>query len=85
MKLFASLFSLPALITFFVVWFVASIAKPLAVVSILCVLTKPSAAWRKFQIFICTLQYLLLCNDKTWKAPKEDVESYFDGKKEIQR
>jgi len=82
MRLFGSLISFPYVILFFAVWIIASLVKPIAVLSLVCVLSNPVAAMRKFRLFIWTLQYLLLCNDKTWKKPA-DPAPYFaqDGAK----
>lgn len=85
MKIFASLFSLPLLLAFFIVWLVASLSKPLTVLSLICAWSKPNAAWRKLQILISTLRYLAFCNDKTWKASDEDVEMYFEGKTDVEK
>lgn len=77
MRIIGTLFSLPQVFLFFVVWMVASLAKPLVVLSLLAVATNPSAAWRKFVLFLWTIQYMILCNDKKWSKPKDDPDSYF--------
>jgi hypothetical protein len=77
MFLVGSLFSLPYVILFYAVWIAASLARPLLVVTLMCVLSNPKAAWRKLELFLNTVQYLALCNDKTWKAPKEDPATFF--------
>ena len=77
MFLLGSLFSLPYVFLFYAVWIAASLARPLLAVTLLCVASNPKAAWRKFELFFNTVQYLALCNDKSWKTPKEDPASFF--------
>jgi broad specificity phosphatase PhoE len=78
MSILGSLFSLPNMFLFYLFWIVSSISRPLLLVSLVCVLvSSPSAAVRKAQLFVSAIQYLLLCNDKKWKKPKEDPDSYF--------
>jgi hypothetical protein len=80
MKIFATLFSLPPMLLFYVAWIVSSVAKPLLVVSlVVSVALNPSAAFRKFQLLVTTVRYLLFCKDKKWKFPKQDanVDAYF--------
>jgi hypothetical protein len=81
MKIFATLFSLPPMILFYVAWIVSSIAKPLIVVSlVVSVALNPTAAFRRFQLLVTTLRYLLFCKDKKWKVPEEDAsaDAYFE-------
>lgn len=80
MKIFATLFSIPPMLLFYVAWIVSSIAKPLLVVSlVVSVALNPSAAFRKFQLLVTTIRYLLFCKDKKWKVPEQDanVDAYF--------
>ena len=77
MPLIGSLLSAPYIALFFTAWIIASLWRPVAVVSVVCVLSKPTAAWRKLLIFISTIRYLVFCNDKTWKQPEDDPDSYF--------
>ena len=76
MGLIGSLLGFPYEIQFFVTWFVVSLAKPLSLLTLLCLLSNPTAAWRKLQLFLVTIQYLLFCNDKKWKRPKTDPASF---------
>jgi len=70
-------FSLPYVVLFYVVWLVHSLLKPLLAVTLVCVLSNPAAAWSKVQLFINTVTYLALCNDKSWKKPQADPASFF--------
>jgi len=76
MGLIGSLIALPYEIFFFLTWLRVSLTKPVLLLTAVCVLSNPSAAWRKFQLFVMTVQYLLLCHDKKWKAPKADPASF---------
>jgi hypothetical protein len=76
MKIFATLFSLPPMILFYVAWIVSSIAKPLIVVSlVVSIALNPSAAFRKFHLLVTTVRYLLFCKDKKWKVPEQDANA----------
>jgi hypothetical protein len=79
MILLGSLISIPYILLFFSVWIFASLIRPVITVSLGCVLLNPSAALRKGQLFVSTVTYLLLCNDKSWKKPKDDPSSFFEG------
>lgn len=76
MGLIGSLIALPYELLFFLTWLRVSLTKPVLLLTSVCVLSNPSAAWRKFQLFVQTIQYLLLCNDKKWKVPKADPASF---------
>jgi len=80
MGLIGSLFALPFEIQFFVTHFFSRISKPVMLLTLVCVLSNPSAAWRKLQLFAITIQYLVFCNDKKWKTPKQDPASFFEKK-----
>jgi hypothetical protein len=77
MFLVGSLFSLPYVVLFHAVWIVASLVRPVLAVTLVCVLSNPTSAWRKFELFLNTGRYLVFGNDKKWKAPKEDPASFF--------
>jgi len=77
MGFIGSLLSLPYMALFFISWIVASLVRPFLLVTLLACLCNPTAALRKAKLFATTIQYLLLCNDKKWKQPKEDPLSYF--------
>ena len=84
MGLIGALMSLPYMILFFAIWLVASLIRPVFFACIVFALTKPVAFARKLQLFVNTVEYLALCNDKKFKAPKEDPQSFFkdfDSKK----
>lgn len=75
--MFYQIVSLPYIALFYGAWVVASLAQPIAFVSLLCLLAQPQSTIRKAKLLFNTLVYLLLCNDKSWTAPKEDPESFF--------
>ncbi|KAI2513825.1 hypothetical protein MHU86_608 [Fragilaria crotonensis] len=77
MGLIGSLLSLPYMLLFFGIWLAASLIRPLFLACIVHALTKPLATARKLQLFKITVEYLLLCNDKKFPAPKEDPRSFF--------
>lgn len=79
MQIIGTLFALPYVVLFFVVWIAASLFRPILTLSLICLATNPSAAIRKFQLLILTVQYLLFCNDKKWKTPKHNVEALFQA------
>ena len=82
MGVIGSLFALPYEIYFFLSWIVSSLTKPLLLLTLLCVLSNPSAARRKLELFVVTVQYLVLCNDKKWKTPATDPASFEKKKKD---
>jgi broad specificity phosphatase PhoE len=77
MGLIGSLLSFPYIILFFTIWLAASLLRPVSLACFFIILTKPKAALRRLQLFATSIEYLLLCNDKKWKAPIEDPESFF--------
>jgi hypothetical protein len=77
--LIGNLFSLPFLLLFYALWILASLFRPLTVISWISFLTHPSAAWRKLELLWTSLQYLAFCKDKKWKKPAEDPASFFEG------
>ena len=79
MGILGNLFGLPFMALFFGSWIVASLVRPFLLVTLLACLYNPFAALRKALIFATTVQYLLFCNDKKWKQPKEDPLSFFQG------
>lgn len=81
-RIVGALFAAPYQLFFVVIWVVASLVKPVLLMTCVCLLVKPAAAWRKCQLFLSTVQYLVLCNDKTWKTPAADPASFFDIKKD---
>lgn len=76
-RLIGSIFAAPSELFFLSTWTVASLFRPLVLVTFICLLANPTAAYRKFLLFVSTIQYLVLCNDKKWKEPAEDPASYF--------
>jgi hypothetical protein len=77
MGLIGSLLSLPYMLLFFAIWLIASLIRPLFLACIVYALTKPLATARKLHLCKITVEYLLLCNDKKFQAPKEDPRSFF--------
>jgi broad specificity phosphatase PhoE len=77
MGLFGSLMGLPYMVFFYLIWIAASLARPLLVVTLICLVTSPTAAFQKIRMFVLSVQYLLFCNDKKWAEPKEDPDSFF--------
>ena len=76
-RLIGSIFAAPSELFFFGAWTVASLFRPLVLVTVICLLANPTAAYRKFLLFLSTLQYLVLCSDKKWKEPSEDPSQFF--------
>jgi len=74
--------TLPYMALFYVSWLVASLYKPIIVVTLVVALAKPSAFLYKCTLFATTVQYLALCNDKKWTTPKEDPSPLFADAKE---
>jgi hypothetical protein len=81
--LIGSLFSLPYMLLFYAAWILASLMHPLNVVAWIAFVSHPAAALRKAQLFLISLQYLALCNDKKWKKPKDPAIA-FEGADESQ-
>lgn len=77
MGFIGALLTLPYMILFFAIWLVASLIRPLFLACVVTALSKPLAAARKLQLLFTTVEYLLLCNDKKFTAPKEDPQSFF--------
>lgn len=73
----ATLTSLPAYILFHVTWVLHSIRRPVILVSLLCLLSNPTATLAKLQLFYKTFLYLAFCQDKKFKIPKEDGSAHF--------
>jgi hypothetical protein len=77
-RLLGAVIAAPYELLFLSVWIAASLARPFALMTVICLLFHPTATWRKFQLFVSTIQYLILCNDKKWKALPNDPASYYD-------
>ena len=73
MSIFAEIYNLPST----ALWVLSSLFRPFCVVSLILVVSNPTAALRKFELFVTTFQYLLFCKDKKWKTP-EDPAPYFE-------
>mmetsp|Transcript_17159 Transcript_17159/g.24145 ORF Transcript_17159/g.24145 Transcript_17159/m.24145 type:complete len:401 (-) Transcript_17159:24-1226(-) len=78
MSWIGSLLSLPSQVFFFAIWVITSLVRPVSQVCLVLLILNPFAAMRKIQLFITTAQYLVMCNDKKWKAPHEDPASFFE-------
>ena len=72
MTLATTILSTPTHLLFHTLWTLHSIRRPLLLISILCLLTNPAATLRKLKLIYLSLTYLILCQDKQWKVPKED-------------
>mmetsp|Transcript_55587 Transcript_55587/g.166597 ORF Transcript_55587/g.166597 Transcript_55587/m.166597 type:complete len:374 (-) Transcript_55587:326-1447(-) len=77
MGFIGEILAVPYIIFFFGVWIAASLARPILVVSLACLLANPVDTFRKARLFVISLAYLIACNDKKWKSPKDDPASYF--------
>ena len=73
----ATLTSLPAYVLFHVTWLLHSIRRPIILVSLLCLLSNPTATLAKLQLFYKTFLYLAFCQDKKFKIPTEDASAHF--------
>jgi len=76
-NLIGNVLSLPYMVLFFAVWLIASLHRPLLLACIVSALTTPVATIRKLKMFVTTVQYLALCNDKKFQKPKDDPQSFF--------
>jgi hypothetical protein len=77
MGLIGEIMSFPYMILFFLVWIIASLTRPLLLACVVTALTKPLATLRKVSLFKTTIEYLLFCNDKKIKLPKDDPQNFF--------
>lgn len=77
MTLFNNIISVPSYLLFHTIWFLHSISRPLLLVSILCLLSNPTAASRKLTLIYTSLLYLAFSKDKKWKVPNDDPAAYF--------
>jgi len=65
------------MVTFYVAWIGSSLARPVSQIALLFCLAQPSKTIYKLRLFGLTFIYLIGCNDKTWKKPKECSSSHF--------
>jgi hypothetical protein len=79
----ANLIAFPYMLLFFAVWIFSSLARPVLVLSLFCVTSKPAAAFRKFQLFLTTVRFMLLSKDKSWKRPKDDPQDFFELRNDV--
>ena len=77
MGLFGSIITFPYVLVWFIVWLVASLARPLFLATVVCMIRKPEAAMAKIKLMVTTLQFLLLSKDKKWKKTGDDPASFF--------
>lgn len=83
-----AIIAIPFVLLFFATWIAASLIRPLLYVSLVCLLANPWSAFHKARMFGISIIYLVACNDKKWKSPKEDPASYFnkeDGDEDVER
>jgi len=85
MGLIGSLISLPHMLLWHIVWLVASLARPLFLATVVCMLRKPDAAKTKIKLFVTTFQFLFLSKDKKWKKSTEDPASFFTDDNGVER
>ena len=83
-NMYASSMTVPYMINFYGTWIGHSIGRPLLALTAVALLMKPRAAIRKFGIFCTSVQYLVLCKDKRFKAPPKDPATAFEGKSEAE-
>mmetsp|Transcript_7942 Transcript_7942/g.19859 ORF Transcript_7942/g.19859 Transcript_7942/m.19859 type:complete len:377 (-) Transcript_7942:1920-3050(-) len=76
----SQIMTLPFVLLWYTVWFVASIFRPLTLATFICMLANPKAAQAKIMLIITTFQFLLLSKDKKWKKSPDDPASFFEGK-----
>jgi len=77
MSVLGSVLSAPYMIVFYVLWIISCLLRPVLSVCFLASLQKPRETLSKLQLFVKTVEYLISCNDKKWKAPTEDPVSFF--------
>ena len=76
--LYATVLTGPYLILFFGTWIAASLARPLLQLTLISALVlHPWSAWRKLQLFLHTLAFLIWSKDKRWKTPPTDPATFF--------
>lgn len=85
MGLVGSIISLPYMLLWYAVWLIASVARPLFLATIVCLLTNPRAAKEKIKLIVTTFQFLLLSKDKKWKKPAEDPASFFKDEEGVDK
>lgn len=73
------------MLTWYGVWFISSVTRPLMLATVICMLTNPKAAQEKLKLFVSTFKFLALCKDKKWKKPEEDPASYFKDDEGVER
>ncbi len=83
MGILSTLLSLLYMILFFVSWIVASLFRPLLLVTLVASLYNPVAALQKLKLIAMTIQYLLFCHDKKWKQPEKYPLSYFENAADV--
>eukprot|EP00985_Skeletonema_marinoi_P006468 scaffold2799_cov126-Skeletonema_marinoi.AAC.7 len=76
-SILGTLTSLPAYTLFHISWLLHSLRRPLILVSLLCLLSNPSAAIAKCKLFYTTFLYLAFCQDKKFTIPKDDASQHF--------
>lgn len=85
MGVVGSIISFPYMLLWYTVWLVASLARPLFLATIVCMLTNPKAAKAKVKLIITTFQFLILSKDKKWKKAEEDPASFFKDDKGVEK
>lgn len=87
MGIVGQIMGLPNMIFWYTAWLVASLARPLTLATIVCMLAAPKAAQAKLKLVVATFLFLFLSKDKKWKKSPDDPASFFEGKSddEIQK
>ena len=65
------------MLLFYLAWIASSLALPVSIAALLFCLAHPLRTLYKIRLFGIAILYLLCCNDKTWKDPKDCPSSYF--------
>ena len=65
------------MLLFYLAWIASSLALPVSLTALLFLAHHPLKTLHKLRLSGMTILYLLCCNDKTWKNPKDCPSSYF--------
>jgi hypothetical protein len=85
MGLIGSLISFPSMLLWFVVWLVASMARPLFFATLICMFSNPKAAKTKIKLIVTAFRFLILSKDKKWKKTGEDPASFFKDDEGVEK
>ena len=65
------------MLLFYLAWIASSLALPVSLTALLFLAHHPLKTLHKLRLCGMTILYLLCCNGKTWKNPKDCPSSYF--------